>query len=84
MFPDKVYQVLKWTALIAVPAIEALWLVLALTWGWDYGVEVGATIASAGVFLGALIGVSTTNYNNKQKEAAYKALHELEGDGKDA
>lgn len=64
---NNLYNVLKYLALIAIPAIEALWLGLSSIWGLPYGTEIGATVALVGVFIGALIGVSTKIYNEENK-----------------
>ena len=66
IFPDKVYQVLKWVCLICLPAIATLWFTLGKIWGFPYLAEVEGTIVAIDTFLGALIGVSTIAYNNKQ------------------
>ena len=56
---DKVYDVLKWLALIALPALAVLYNVLAGVWGWPYAQEVSTTINAVIAFIGALIGIST-------------------------
>ena len=61
--PDKVYDVLKWIALIALPACGTLQSVLSGVWGLPYGEEVLSTITAVGTFVGALLGISTVNYN---------------------
>ena len=60
---DKVYDFLKWVALVAVPAVEAFWLTIGKTWGFPYLTEIGTTIAAVGLLIAALIGVSTKTYN---------------------
>lgn len=62
MLPNKVYDVLKWVALIALPAVATLWLTLGQIWGFPYVNEIGATIIAIDTFLGALLGVSTLTY----------------------
>lgn len=59
---DKVYDALKWIALIALDAIGVCYKTLAAVWGWPYGDEVMTTAAALSVFIGALIGVSTAQY----------------------
>lgn len=56
--PDKVYDVLKWVCLICLPALAALYTVLAKIWGWPFESEVPATINAIAVFIGTLIGIS--------------------------
>ena len=60
---DKVYDVLKWIALIFIPAVGALYFGLAQIWGFPYGEEIVGTLTLIDTFLGALIGISTVNYN---------------------
>lgn len=62
MLPNKVYDVLKWVALIALPAVATFWLALGQIWGFPYVNEIGATIIAIDTFLGALLGVSTLTY----------------------
>ena len=66
IFPDKVYNWLKWICMIALPAIATLWFTLGKIWGFPYLAEVEGTIVAIDTFLGALIGISTIAYNNKQ------------------
>ena len=56
---DRVYDVLKWACLIALPALSVLYSVLSGVWGWGYAEEVATTINAVVAFLGALIGIST-------------------------
>lgn len=59
------YDVLKWIALVALPALTALWLTLANIWGFPYAEAIGATMAAITTFLGALLGVSSIQYNKR-------------------
>lgn len=60
---NKVYDVLKWLCLIALPALSVLYGVLAGVWGWGYTEEVSTTVNAVVAFVGALIGLSTASYN---------------------
>lgn len=60
---DKVYDVLKWIALICLPALATFYGVLSKIWGLPYGVEIVSTITAVATLIGALIGVSTISYN---------------------
>ena len=62
---NKVYDVLKWITLVALPATTALWLTLANIWGFPYAEAIGATLAAVTTFLGALLGISSLQYNKK-------------------
>ena len=59
---DKVYNRLKWFALIFIPSLETLILTIGKIWTIPHYVEIGATVAAIGVFLGGLLGVSCFNY----------------------
>ena len=70
---NKVYDVLKWVVMVALPATEALWLTLGNIWGFPLVVEIGSTIAAVTVFLGALLGISNYNY---KKDAQTQLFNE--------
>lgn len=67
---NKTYDRLKWIALVFIPAFEFLILTLGDIWGFAHYAEIGQTIAAFGVFLAALLGVSSKTY--------YKSLGEAE------
>lgn len=58
LLPDKAYEILKWLALIALPAVAWLVGVVGPQWGLPHCGELVTTINAVGVFVGALIGVS--------------------------
>lgn len=60
---NKLYDILKWIALIALDAIGLFYKTIATIWGLPMGDEVLATCTALSVFLGALIGVSSAQYN---------------------
>ena len=64
---NKVYDVLKFIAQILLPALGTLYFALAKIWGFPYAAEIVGTISAVDAFLGALLGISTANYN-KEKE----------------
>lgn len=66
MLPNRVYDILKWIALIALDALGLLYKTLAAIWGWLYGDEVLATCTALSLCLGTLLGISTAQYK-KQK-----------------
>lgn len=79
---DRVYKILKWACLIAMPATATLYAALGATWGFPYVNEVCKTFAAVETFIGALIGVSTVAYNKDERTSAYRqVMHDLfEGD----
>lgn len=64
---NETYNVLKWLVLIALPALAVAYGALGDTWGLPYVEEIVRTINIIAVFFGALIGVSTINYNNENR-----------------
>ena len=67
MLDDKIYDILKWVALVVLPAIATLYTALAGVWGLPYAQEIPATITAVDLFLGALLGVSSAQYNKEGK-----------------
>ena len=63
MFPNKIYDVLKWICVILLPACGTLLFTLGEIFGWAWGGTAVGVITAADTFLGALIGVSTAQYN---------------------
>lgn len=64
-FDNKTYDLLKWIAMIVLPALGTLYFALASIWGLPYGEQIVGTITAIDTFLGALLGVSTNNYNKQ-------------------
>lgn len=62
-FSDKAYNTIKWIAQLVLPAAGTLYFALSQIWGFPYGEEIVGTITAVDVFLGALIGISTVQYN---------------------
>lgn len=61
---DKVYDILKWVAIVALPALSTFIVVLGKIWNWgDIAPMVAQTITAVAVLLGALLGISTIQYN---------------------
>ena len=64
---NKLYDFLKSTALIYLPAIGTLYFALAGIWGFPYGEQVVGTITAIDTFLGVCLGISTAQYNKELK-----------------
>lgn len=60
---NQAYDILKWVALIFLPALGTLYFGLAQIWGLPLGEEVVGTITAIDAFLGAILQISTANYN---------------------
>lgn len=66
MLTNKTYDILKWIAQIVLPALGALYFGLSKIWGLPFGEEVVGTIAVIDTFMGALLGISTAQYNKEK------------------
>lgn len=62
---NKNYDILKWIAQILLPALGTLYFALSKIWGFPFATEVVGTIAAIDTFLGAVLGISTANYNKE-------------------
>lgn len=63
---NKVYDILKYIAQIVLPALGTLYFALAKIWGFPYGAEIVGTISAVDAFLGALLKISTDQYNKEK------------------
>ena len=59
---NKLYDVLKWIALIALPALGTLYFALAGIWNLPYGEQVVGTIVALETFIGTILGISSVQY----------------------
>lgn len=59
------YDFLKYVAQIVLPAAGTLYGALAGIWGLPYGEQIVATIAAVDLFLGAVLKISTDDYNKR-------------------
>ena len=66
MLSNRVYDILKWCVMIAFPALTTAYVGLSGIWGWPYAEEVAKTSAVVCVLLGALLGISTAQYNKQE------------------
>lgn len=71
------YDRLKWFALVFIPAFEFLILTLGDIWGFAHYIEIGQTIAAIGVFLAALLGVSSKNYYKRIGDQPAEEVEEV-------
>lgn len=66
---NKLYDFLKWVALVLLPATGTLYFALSQVWGFPAGEQVVGTVVALELFLGTLLGVSNSTY--KRSGAAY-------------
>ena len=64
---DSVYDVLKWIVMIVIPALTTAYVGLAAVWGWPLAEPIAKTSAIICTLLGAILGISTAQYNKEQQ-----------------
>ena len=64
---SKIYDALKYVAMIGLPALAVFWASLSKIWGWPLQTEITATICAVDVFLGALLQISSNKFNQLQQ-----------------
>lgn len=65
MLSNKVYDILKFIALIILPAIATLVGTLGNIWHWNYIDQIVPSITAIDVFLGAVLGISSIEYKKR-------------------
>lgn len=65
---DKTYDILKFVAQILLPAIGTLYFALAQIWDLPLAEEIVGTITAVDAFLGAVLGISTAQYQKDMRE----------------
>ena len=63
---NKLYDILKYVAMVALPALGTAYESLALIWGFPYGEQISASILVIDTALGALLMISSSKYNKKK------------------
>lgn len=58
LLPSRVYDVLKWVALIVLPAMATLVQALGPVWGWTWADPAATTINAVALTIGVIIGAS--------------------------
>lgn len=66
LLSNRVYDVLKWIVMVVIPALTTAYVGLAAIWNWPYATEVAKTSAVVCTLLGALLGISTAQYNKQE------------------
>lgn len=62
ILPNWLYDILKWLALLCLPAFKNAIPRLFEIWGWPLGQQIADTLDVVQVVLGALLGLSCATY----------------------
>lgn len=63
---SKIYDVLKWTALVGLNAVGVAYESLSQVWNLPFGDEVAKTCSILALLIGTLIGVSSYKYSKAE------------------
>lgn len=64
---NETYDLLKYLALVAIPAFGTLVFTVMSIFGLPYGEEILGTITAIDAFMGAILQISNTQYKEAQK-----------------
>lgn len=65
MLSNKMYDILKWIALVCLPALATFYAAISEIWGLPYGVQICGTITAVATLLGTLLQVSSAKYASR-------------------
>lgn len=66
--PNNVYDILKWLVVILLPAVSTFYSTVAPLFGWYEPGTVAQVISAICVLVGAVIGISTAEYNKENTD----------------
>lgn len=67
---NKIYDILKWVAIIVLPAASTFVASVFPLWGLPFADAIAQTITAVGAFLGAVLMVSNFSYKNGDNAGA--------------
>ena len=65
---NSTYDILKWLVLIVIPSLTTFYCVLDGVFGWGYADIVSKISVGFCACIGAIIGISTAEYNKTKNE----------------
>lgn len=68
MFSNKTYDILKWIAMILLPAAITLFGTIGSVLGWGFTDKVITIAVAVDTFLGTILGISSSAYKKKGVE----------------
>ena len=75
ILPDRVYDILKWVAIIALPAFSVFYAKIGAVWCLPYTEQICETLDAVALLLGALLCVSAIQYATGKAEEGQKSDH---------
>lgn len=75
ILPDRVYDILKWVAIIALPAFSVFYAKIGAVWGLPYTEQICETLDAVALLIGALLCVSAIQYATGKAEEGQKSAN---------
>lgn len=66
--PNKIYDILKWIAVVVIDAVALFIKAVFPVWNIPYSDEITTTLIAIGTLLGAILGISAIQYQSKGGE----------------
>lgn len=66
-FSNKTYDILKWIAMLLLPALSVAVKQIFKIWMLPYGDQIGETISVINALLSACLGISSIRYTTEQE-----------------
>ena len=66
IFSDKVFNILKWCAMVLLPALAVFIRAFFPIWNIPYADQISSSIVVVNALLGSLLGVSTIGYQRNK------------------
>ena len=63
---DSLYDTLKWIVMVVIPALTTFYAVCDNAFGWGYAEIVTTISAALCTCIGAILGISTAQYNKEK------------------
>jgi hypothetical protein len=79
--PPKLYDFLKYVALVILPAAAALIITVGNLMGWDAATVTAGIVTAVDTFLGLLLGKSATNFKQQDPQAFGDLVFRTNDDG---
>jgi Putative phage holin Dp-1 len=82
IIPPRLYDFLKYVALVVLPAVSALILGLGVTLNWSGAAGIAGIITLIDTFLGAILGKSASNFKQQEPIVFGDIVIQQEPDGR--
>lgn len=70
---NRTYDLLKWLALLGLPALATLVATLGELWGMPHRLEIVGTVTAIDAFLGSALGIKSKTYRTDTPTARHRA-----------